>query len=269
MTYEGLRLPRETVLVENVPSLALRNGDLSVYLPKVVKDLNGVPFPNNQIPLSLISPLSLNALKYLFPLPNTGSPNAIASNYVQNYPAPITSNQGDVRLDQNITSKHSAFARLTYKRRAVQNAPSASVLTGPNQAPENDWSLTGADNYIIGSRMVNELRVGWTGSHAASIPGIDATTIASQVGILPYLNQDLTGVNTNPNFKISGFQSTGGSYSSLSYAQTVQLLDNFTWTRGRHTMKFGGDYRSLRALYTDAFGFDFLASTRSTTPAPR
>ncbi|MEI4902427.1 hypothetical protein Q8G48_28210, partial [Klebsiella pneumoniae] len=73
MTYEGLRLPRETVLSESVPSLSLRSGDLSAYLPKVVKDLNGVPFPNNQVPIPQISPLSLSALKYLFPLPNTGS----------------------------------------------------------------------------------------------------------------------------------------------------------------------------------------------------
>ena len=72
VTYEGLRLPRETVLTQSVPSLALRQGDLSAYLPKVVKDLSGTPFPNNQIPLTQISPLSLNALKYLFPLPNAG-----------------------------------------------------------------------------------------------------------------------------------------------------------------------------------------------------
>ena len=31
MTYEGLRLPGQKVLVESVPSLALRGGDLSVY----------------------------------------------------------------------------------------------------------------------------------------------------------------------------------------------------------------------------------------------
>jgi hypothetical protein len=130
-TYEGLRLPRETVLTESVPSIGLRNGDLSAYLPKVVKNLNGVAFPNNQIPLNQISSLSLAALKYLYPLPNTGGPNAIANNFVENYPSPISSNQGDIRLDRIITPKHSAFARLTYKRRAVQNAPSASVLTGP------------------------------------------------------------------------------------------------------------------------------------------
>jgi Carboxypeptidase regulatory-like domain/TonB dependent receptor len=258
LTYEGLRLPRQTVLTESVPSIALRGGDLSAYLPKAVKDLSGNPFPNNQIPLSTIAPVSLNALKYLFPLPNTGSPGAISNNFVENYPSPISSNQGDVRLDRNISSKHSAFARLTYKRRQVTNAPSASILTGPNLAPENDWSLTGADNYILNPRMVNEFRVGWTGSHAASIPGESASVIAGQVGISPYITQDLTGVNTNPNFKISGFQSTGGSYSSINNTQTFQFLDNLTMNRGRHTLKFGGDYRYLTALFTDAFGFDFL-----------
>jgi TonB dependent receptor len=241
-----------------VPSLALRQGDLSAYLPKTVKNLSGVPFPNNQIPASMITPVSANMLQYLYPLPNAGPPGAIANNFVDNYPSPISSNQGDARIDRNISSNQSAFARLTYKRRAVTNAPSASVLTGPTLAPENDWSLTGAYNFILNSTMVNEFRVGWTGSHAASLPGIPATEIASETGILPYITQNLTNVNTNPNVKISGFQSTGGSYSSINNTETIQLLDNFTMTRGRHTIKFGGDYRYLTALYTDAFGFDFL-----------
>lgn len=258
LTYEGLRLPRQTVLTESVPSLALRSGDLSAYSPKVVKDLAGTPFPNNLIPQSAISPLSLNMLQYLFPLPNTGAPNAIANNYVDNYPSPISSNQGDIRLDQNISSRQSAFVRLTYKRRAVINAPSASVLTGPTLAPENDWSLVGAYNFILTPKAVNEFRAGWTGSHAASIPGVPASLIAGEVGILPYITQNLANVNTDPNVKISGFQSTGGSYSSLNNTQTVQLLDNLTLTRGNHTMKFGADYRYMTGLFTDAFGFDFL-----------
>ncbi|MBV8733036.1 MAG: carboxypeptidase regulatory-like domain-containing protein, partial [Acidobacteriia bacterium] len=69
MDYEALRLPFQQVLVESVPSVPLRNGDLSVY--GVVRDLNGNPFPGNQIPASMINPISANILKYLFPLPNT------------------------------------------------------------------------------------------------------------------------------------------------------------------------------------------------------
>src|SRR2546425_889120 len=76
-SYEALRLPKQTVLVESVPSLALRSGDLSAYSKPVYAPGSGVPYPNNQIPISQISPISLNALKYLYPLPNAGSPNAI------------------------------------------------------------------------------------------------------------------------------------------------------------------------------------------------
>src|SRR6267143_906282 len=54
---EGLRLPRETVGVESVPSVALRNGDLSAYSAAVKDPNTGLPFPGNQIPANRISPL--------------------------------------------------------------------------------------------------------------------------------------------------------------------------------------------------------------------
>src|SRR5207249_8607668 len=57
VTYEGLRLPKETVLVENVPSLALRQGDLSFYRTTIKDPATGQPYPNNQIPQSQITPL--------------------------------------------------------------------------------------------------------------------------------------------------------------------------------------------------------------------
>ena len=253
-TYEGLRLPRESVLVESVPSLALRSGDLSAYLPKAVKDpTSGAPFPNNQIPLSRITPLAAGALKYLYALPNTGVPGAISNNFVENFPAPISSNQGDIRVDQNITSKQSAFARFTYKRRAVENTPTATPLVGPISVPENDFALTGAHNYIISAHLVNEFRGGFSGANSSQGYGIVASAIANQLGLTPYLPQTPPAGNAVPNFKISGFQSTGGQASSISRTETWQLLDNVTWTKGKHTIKFGGDYRYLKALYTNVF----------------
>jgi hypothetical protein len=89
-TYEGLRLPKETVLTESVPSLALRQGDLSYYLPKVIKDPSGVPYTNNQIPASQITPLAQKVLQNLFPFPNTTGPNPVTNNFVYNFPAPLT-----------------------------------------------------------------------------------------------------------------------------------------------------------------------------------
>ena len=255
--YEGLRLPKQTVVVESVPSVPLRNGDLSAYSKAVLDPASGLPFANNQIPLSRISPLSLNVLKYLFPLPNTGPANSIANNYVQNFPTPITSNQGDLRLDQNISSKQTAFARFTYKRRDVQVAPvqggtvNGSALLGPFSLPEVDFAVTAAHSFVITPTIVNELRAGYTGVNTATKFGISASQIASQLGLtnLP----PLPAGNAVPNFVITGFQQTGGNSSRISRQNTFQILDNVTWSKGKHAVKFGGDYRFMNGLSTNVY----------------
>src|SRR5437016_5482719 len=221
--YEGLRLPLQQVLVENVPSLALRRGDLSVY-PQQIRDVDGTPFPGNQIPMSRISPLSLGVLNSLFPLPNTGAPDAIASNYVTNFATPIRSNQGDVRVDHTITPKQSVFGRFTYKSLENTLPPcnacttgnasplNGSVMAGAVQRPEKDWSFTGAHNWVISPQVVNELRAGWTGFHQSTSLGIQGSQIADQLGLSPYIQQGrefLERETIVPNVRITGFQRTG------------------------------------------------------------
>jgi hypothetical protein len=261
--FEALRLPFQQVLVENVPSLALRSGDLSVY-PGTVADLNGTPYPNKQIPMSAISPVSLAIQKYLFPLPNTGPANSIVNNYVQNFPTPISSDQGDARIDQNITSKQQVFARFTYKERQNQLLPcnctsnnlNNSALDGAMLIPQHYWSLTGAHNWVIGPHLVNEFRAGWTGLHQSRGFGISGSGIENEVGLTPYITQSqssLQNVNTQPNVRITGFQRTGGVASDVEWTQTYQFLDNVTYTSGKHTVKVGADYRYLTALYTSVF----------------
>jgi hypothetical protein len=263
MDYEGLRLPRQRVLVESVPSLALRGGDLSAYSGQI-KDLSGTPFAGNQIPGSRIDPVSAGVLKYLFPLPNAGAPNAISNNYVQNFPVPIGSNQGDMRVDQNVTSKQAVFARFTYKYKQDQRIPcgacastlNGTALGGAVQVPERDWSVTGAHNWVINPSMVNEFRAGWTGLHQATTFGFNGGQLEDQLGLTPYIQQAhnfLQQVSATPNVRIAGFQRTGGVGSNHQQTQTYQFLDNLTWTKGRHTIRFGGDFRYLTALYTSVF----------------
>src|SRR5262249_32775390 len=161
-SYEGLQLPRETFLNYSVPSLALRSGDLSAYSGTIQDPQTGLLFPNNKIPSDRISPVSKAALEYLWPLPNTGMPNAIANNFSSNMPTPIKSNQGDFRVDQNISSSQTMFVRGTYKDRSVDNPPTAtqSLIAGPAHQPERDFSMTIAHNFVITPRVINELRFG-------------------------------------------------------------------------------------------------------------
>jgi len=142
-TYEALRLPSAAVLLQSVPSLALRSGDLSVY-PAGIKDPLGGTFANNFIPASRVAGLSSGVLKALFPLPNAGPAGAVTNNYQQNISTPTSSNQGDIRVDRNISSRQSVFARFTFKRLDKTNPPcnctggslNGSALAGAVSRPE-------------------------------------------------------------------------------------------------------------------------------------
>jgi hypothetical protein len=250
-SYEGLRLPKQTVLVQSVPSLALRQGDLSAYLPKTINNpKTGLPFPNNIIPMSEISPLSLNALQYLFPLPNVASANPNVNNYVENFDTPIRSEQADLRLDRTISSRQSAYMRFTYKKKNVTTAPTGSVLIGPISNPEQDSAMTIAHTFIITPTLINELRAGWSGQRTLTAHNMKAADIASKLGITG-LPQELPVSNVSPTFSITGFQGTGQT-TSRALANTVQAMDSLTWSSNSHTIKFGGDYRRLTAYYSDS-----------------
>ncbi len=260
MAYEGLRLPRQTVVTESVPSVALRNGDLSAYTTQIYAPGTSTPYPNNQIPLSQISPISLNALKYGFPLPNTGPTTgalSLTNNYTTNFATPITSDQGDMRVDQTISSKQTAYARFTYKHRDVINTPTAgSILLGGFSQPEIDYGLVVAHNYVISPTIVNEVRTGFNGNHYATVFAADPSTWVKEIGV--NIPPPYPTARTTPNFSIAGFQATGGANSSIGRNNTFQVLDNLTWTKGRHTMKFGGDYRRMTGYYSDVFASDQL-----------
>jgi hypothetical protein len=244
-SYEGLRLPKQAAIDDSVPSLALRRGDLSAYSTPIYQPGTSTPYPNNQIPLSQISPVAANALTYLFPLPNTGSPSALANNFVENIPTSISSDQADLRLDQIISPKMAAFARGTYKIRSVLAVPTGSPLLGPFSLPEIDFGYVIAFNWIIRPTLINEVRGGFNGNHLATvISDAGSAAYVNEIG-LQNLPQPYPTSGAVPWFNIQGFQATGGASGNKTRNGTYQILDNLTWIKGSHTMKFGGDYRYL------------------------
>ena len=254
-SFERLRLPRQTFINQSVPSLALRNGDLSAYSGVIKDPLTGSPFANNQIPPDRISPVSKAAPQYLWPLPNTGPANAIANNYSFNMPTPISSDQEDFRVDHTISSRQTAFLRGTYKTRSVDNAPTAaqSIVGGAAHQPERVFSLTAAYNFVITSRLINELRLGVSDVRVLTSTDVSAKDFIGKIGVpLP----DPPDGSATPTFTITGFQPTGTATTSVSRSKTLQLLDNVSWTRGPHTLKFGGDVRGLSAYYSNVFSSD-------------
>jgi len=257
LSVESLQLPRTLQYVESVPTAAMRTGNLSAYSDP----LTG--YAGNIIPASQINPYSLKALNAFYPLPNLAPQNPLqpyANNYLASFAVPIKSNQGDLRLDQQITSNNQIYARFTYKNRRVFqvplsnyyfDSPPTSPLVGSETAPEIDDALTVADNWVISPTIVNELRVGFSGDHTYQGIGVTSQQAASELGLNALPGPLPAGTNI-PQITIAGFVGIFGQ-SQNTKEGTEQVLDTLTWTKQKHTFKFGGDLRFLHGLYTNVF----------------
>jgi hypothetical protein len=260
MSYEGLRLPREVPLITTVPTDAMRAGDLTNYLQGqgiaavYNPDGSSITQPDGTTVLTP-SPTSTNIINTFFPHANYGDTTTFAqNNYRVNYPAPISSDQADLRLDYSINAKQSMFIRGSYKIRSVITPPNpncsgycvnaGSPITSAYGQPETDHGVTFSHNYAISNSIVNEFRAGFNGTHftTAMLQGTSAGYLeaAGIEGITP----DPSGAT--PDINISGgFMLTGGSNPSVQHSVILQFLDNLTWSKGKHTFKFGGDVRRM------------------------
>jgi hypothetical protein len=264
-SYEGLRLPRETPMLLSVPSADMRGGNLTNYLAgqgvTAIYQPDGVtPIDPANVP---VSPISANLLTYLMPAPNYGDPGSYANNYQTNFPSPISSNQGDVRLDQRFSDKQAIFARFSYKNRQVLTAPSAvctysycaeagSPLQGAYNTPEIDEGLTFAHNYVFSPRLLNEFRGGFNAQHTSETQSYSTNSLLTQTGLsVPQPDLDWSEA---PQVLINGFMSTGAGNPGMQRGQIVQALDNVTWTRRGHSFKFGGDFKRISDHDDNVYG---------------
>jgi hypothetical protein len=258
LSYEGLRLPQQLNVIQSVPTQDLRNGDLSAYSTQIY-NASGVPYAGNKIPAGDISAVSAKALARYYPLPNYGAVGAISNNYQQNFATPVTSDQGDARIDRNITSKQTIYARYSYKQRSVVTPPTSSASSGGSaligvfRKPEKDTSVTVAYNYIITPALFNELRAGMSKFITETTFNDSSASIAA-LGIQGIPDLLSPTIAASPNFRITGFTAAGGSGSSKGSSNTYQMIDNLTWSRGAHTVKMGGDARRMYAYAGNVFG---------------
>lgn len=245
-TFEGFRFPRGATVQNTVPTQAMRNGDFSGETVTVRDPLTGQAFAGNRIPDNRISPIAKQILS-LYPLPNTGSTTKLGvANYIRNTSNNLNSNQYDIRIDHYLTQKQSVFARWTQKN---VNIDQPNILSLPSNTNFDKYKiLVASHNYTITPHLLNEARFGFTlNNSGTSFPfdGREFTKNLNFTGIgpsfpfngLPNIDfaQDISDLNRN--------RADGKSQS-----KTLQFNNNLTWTKNRHTMKYGFDVRWIRAV---------------------
>ena len=243
--YEAMRYRTQTARQETVPTLAMRNGDLSAATSVPLHDLQGNPFPNNQIDPSLWDPRAALILQY-YPLPLQPG---FVRNHTLNVPNPILSDQFDIRIDHTINGKQNVFGRWTYKNGRFVS-PSGLALPAENDF-EHDNQIVLAHNYAITPNLINELRGGISRRQSGGDFPLDGPGFMQQLG----LNPQQLGPFPPGGFPDFVFEPRDGNVNAIVHtrpnpelSRNFQLNENLTWTKGRHTMKFGFDMRRLHLI---------------------
>jgi hypothetical protein len=246
-TYEGFRFPKSSTLQNTVPTEAMRNGEFSAEGITITDPATGQPYANDTIPQSQINPVAQKFLA-LYPLPNAGDTASVHSaNYIVNRNNAYHSDQYDIRIDQNFGEKQHIFGRWTSKQ--IDALSNNNLLVPSSSNPDNYHLLTLADNYAIRPNIYNEARFGFTRNDSGYSNSYNGTGFAQSLGL-----QGLPGVpaffNGLPDVSFSGNLSglNADRLDGITKGHTYQAVDNVSWIKGRHTVKFGFDYRHIEAV---------------------
>ena len=253
--YQGGRqeTPPTNSFVTVVPD-AWRQGDLSSLLaratPIIVRDpVNGLPFQNNQIPVTRFSALARNlfADESLYPRSNVERP---LSDFRDNYRGTTASkedvDQFDVKLDWSASSKDKMYVRYSKQTSESGTSETAIPLLFPSAASNPTWSVAGNWNRIFGSAVVNDLLMGYSRADNLSdeIDPLGVGKLNNRYGIPGEQTlRGLTQIQMDNTITSVGGIETGTD----NYNQVYQLNERLTWLRGRHTMKFGGSWNYYRS----------------------
>ena len=226
---------------------AWRTGDLSSLLPgTVIRDpRHRAAFPEQPDPARAGSapPRSaiLNSPDY--PLPNRDV-TGVTGNYVGDSLSTTRAHQGDLRLDWNASANDKLFLRFSIAelRRSRRRRRRSPLLLG---APERGALLeprrsTGATSSA--PSLINEVLVGYN--------SINNVTALNDWGGIGERQRDLRDPR-RPADRGSQRDQLGqrphrhrrrGHHSRTTSPKGYQLNEKLTWIKGRHALKFGGQF---------------------------
>lgn len=229
--------------------------DLSIPLADPTGASPGGYFPNNQVP---VDPVMANYIKDFMPMPNFGT-----NGLVEDPVASLQEDQFIFRYDYNISPKDtlSAFYILddqpqTFPFEVVKGASTGGDVPVGSGFKNQQRYQTGSISWTrtLSPTMLNELR--FSADRVATRNAIpEDTTSPSALGFTTVTPDDPNGT-APPLITISGAVNLGPSPQGPTkiHDATFQYQDTFSWTRGKHSLKFGGDFRWIR----NNFHYDFF-----------
>ena len=275
INYEGLRLSQADAQTLTVPTPEEIQGDFSMSNIKIYDPTTAVAnpsfdptkptgpsnfpytrsqFPGNIIPSDRINPLLEAFLMQYVPMPNMDMSiggGVDSNNYLDIRNENHYQDQGTVRIDHNFASGDTLFGRYSIGDENGFSPSSGTTATTENlpgfganfdnrsQQAAISW------NHIFAPNKVN------TATIAVSRLSMDRTSqnddvndIVGQLGIqgVGFGGPDAWGA---PWFAAQGYTGIGDTFAATpmhAWDTMYEIRDTYAWERGRHSIKFGGDF---------------------------
>ena len=226
----------------------------------IINPTTGKQFPGNKIPTSRFDPVAVAAMAY-WPDPNLGG---LTNSYYSVYPNNPQEPYYDAKVDYNISAANQlsgTFHLYDFNTQHTGQIPGPACYGGEYCGGEGtrdqQWQVS--DRWTIGPTAINEFHANFIREHYyAATPNFEGD-FANKLGLT-----NVPGYYF-PNFSIGGALPTSlGSGSHYSGTQNNFVYgDNLTWIKGRHSLKFGGQWMASQQnphgdWGSGSFGFNGL-----------
>jgi len=301
VSYEGTGLVQAAPFLTQVPTAAMRAGNLSAPPTTIYDPLTGnadgtgrTPFANKLIPANRIDP-GIQALlaRPEWSLPNTPGTGSLGltNNLLTNGSTYLRRSQTDGKVTWNPTAKLSTFARLGWGNNYWTTPTQFGLLGGPGLSQTNTAQGLGGTNvfngtvsatYIISPSLVFDAHYGYDVNIAYSTQPAQDQNLGWTLMQVPGLNTanqpkrkaleqgGLPSIAIDGGFGILGSQSR---FQPQDYWDPEKNVDaNLSWIKGSHNFRFGFDsdfqtsresqYQPASGSYiSGAGGFHFAQGT--------
>jgi len=260
--YEGSKEFTADTALSTVPTAAERRGDFTnsffnnqptqIFDPVTYNATTRtrLPFANRTIPANRIDPVAAKVASFGVE-PNRAG---IINNYFSNPRSNANTHKGDVRIDHTFNTANTVYFRYSQQDYLLQpesNLPAPAFGAGDPAFNHNE-PLSGvlSHGHIFTPNLFNTLKVSYTRLLTNRGSPLDRN-LNSEIG-LRGANTVLPGFAL---FSINGYSPFGppANNPQFSDSQTRQLTNDLLWTRGKHTVKAGGNFLFIQSPHLQAF----------------
>ena len=198
----------------------------------------------NVMPTGMINAVGRNILN-VYPQPTTGD---LAQNYVTGQPHSNDQDSFDVRFDYRFRDEDQIFAAYSFGDVRSSRPGPLGMLGGsdccPSQSKSRAQHVGLGYTHTFSSTLLNDLHGGWFRYAVNALPFNYGNTAGNDLQI-PNANRGDINSSGLTNIDISGITPIGDSLylPEHVYENIYQVADTLTWLHGRHSFKFGFDFR--------------------------